>query len=334
MKCSSATMRFVFNPEHDMCLASGEENFIAPAPVQEFARKCRWIEEYMPVPAEYPFAVAPWGWNSCIRKRLLKEGYPAEELPSEQYIDFVKEHSRRELSVKLHNFLYSGFAVDADGLLLPPGYRCIARSVEEVEDALAKWKRVVLKAPLSGSGKGVRFVSEALMTTDLGWCRNVIARQGAVMVERREELVKEFAMLFECADDVVFAGYSLFYSANGAYRGNVLASNGYIENVLGGFVPAEHLRKCACLTMQFLQERLQGKYRGFVGVDHFFAVGYDSSSGNPCSGDVLWNPAMEINLRTTMGHVARNIFDSHASSKVLGEGTHCFEPERGIVKCG
>ena len=49
---------------------------------------------------------------------------------------------------------------------------------------------------------------------------------------------------------------------------------------------------------------------------------------------LCWNPAMEINLRMSMGLVARNIYDYHAAEYGLGEGTHCFEPERGIFKCG
>jgi hypothetical protein len=39
---------------------------------------------------------------------------------------------------------------------------------------------------------------------------------------------------------------------------------------------------------------------------------------------------MEINLRMTMGLVARNIYDFYRGEFQLGEATHCFEPERGI----
>ena len=134
-------------------------------------------------------------------------------------------------------------------------------------------------------------------------------------------------MLFECREKVRFRGYSLFYAFNGAYKGNLLASNEYIETILGKFIPLQKLRQVQEQIRDFLQEKLAGRYCGFVGVDQFVAE--DLSGRKFC-----WNPAMEINLRMTMGLVARNIYDYHAAEYGLGEGTHCFEPEKGIFKCG
>jgi hypothetical protein len=68
---------------------------------------------------------------------------------------------------------------------------------------------------------------------------------------------------------------------------------------------------------------LGGRYTGFVGVDMFLYRGGE--------GRVMINPAVEINLRMTMGLIARNIFDHHREELQLGDGTHCFEPERGII---
>ena len=339
--------RAIFNPEHDLCLADGSGSFIPPAAIVEFARRCGWVERFMVGPevavqdtsAEglttgdagvsdggravatvAPVEIVPWGWNRTLRDRLLREGVPAEQLPDDAQLDFIREHSRRELAVELHKCLCAASAVS-------PYYRTVAHTIEEIEAFLQEKGRVVLKAPLSGSGKGVRFVSGEFMETDRGWCKRTLQRQGAVIVEQRMELVKEFAMLFECGEEVKFRGYSLFYSTNGVYKGNLLASNEYIENVLDEFVPVEELRQAQERIKVFLQEKLQGKYRGFVGVDQF--VVEDLSGRKYC-----WNPAMEINLRMTMGLVARNIYDFHAAEYNLGEGTHCFEPEKGIFKCG
>ena len=167
------------------------------------------------------------------------------------------------------------------------------------------------------------------METDRGWCRNTLQKQGAVIVERRMEIQQEFAMLFECAPvagqterSVTFRGYSMFYASNGAYKGNILASNEHIENTLTRWIPKEMLHKEQEEIARWLDEKLSGKYTGFIGVDQFI-----------CShnGAVLYNPAMEINLRMTMGLIARNIYDYHKEEYALGEGTHCFEPERGII---
>ena len=212
--------------------------------------------------------------------------------------------------------------LQGDGIV-PADYRIIARSMEEIESFLQNHNRVVLKAPLSGSGKGVRFVTGELMETDRGWCRKTILKQGAVIVEQRMEILQEFAMLFECAptaERVTFRGYSMFYTSNGAYKGNILASDDYIENRLAKWVPEEILHKLQAEIALWLQEKFHGRYTGFVGVDMFICE------------DGLLNPAMEINLRMTMGLIARNIYDFHREECSLGEGTHCFEPERGICK--
>jgi hypothetical protein len=58
--------------------------------------------------------------------------------------------------------------------------------------------------------------------------------------------------------------------------------------------------------------------------------GLQKAGKGPSGRKYLWNPAMEINLRMTMGLVARNIYDYYREEFQLGEATHCFEPERGI----
>ena len=400
-----------------MCLADGSGSFIPPAAIVEFARKCRWIARFMGdgqvqdgsdlaggksvgeeggMPVEECngkiTAVVPWGWNRCLRERLLKDGVPAELLPYDAQLDFIRESSRRELALELLEFLHKesgcpgwdcssggkcsaggecsvggdmSVAVDCAGAsgesfagkgiqMIHAGYRIAARSMEEIEAFLQEKGRVVLKAPLSGSGKGVRFVTGELMETDRGWCKRTLQRQGAVIVEQRMEIIKEFAMLFEVTGgeqertqeempevregvgvseagdvpQVLFRGYSLFYASNGSYKGNLLASNEYIEQQLAAYVPLEQLEMVRKGVERFLQEKLLGKYVGFVGVDQFVAEsnGRDELFGRR----YLWNPAMELNLRMTMGLVARNIYDFHKEEFRLGEGTHCFEPERGV----
>ena len=116
----------------------------------------------------------------------------------------------------------------------------------------------------------------------------------------------------------------MFYAHNGAYKGNLLASDDSIERILGEYVAVEELRYTRDRILDFLQEKLKGRYWGYVGVDQFiFAEG----------GKYLLNPAVEINLRMTMGLIARNIFDYHSKEFDLGNGTHCFEPLNGVILC-
>ncbi len=338
----------VLNLEHDLCLATEEVNFIPPKVVVEFARRCRWLERFMRGPEGDQRWIVPWGWNLQLKERLLKEGVPEEELPTGEELEFIKENSRREVAVELLGYLKGNFEDwDNGGKIVPSVYRIVAHSLQEIEDFLQEKGKVVLKAPLSGSGKGIRFVTKELMETDRGWCMRILGSQGAVMVEERLDVVQEFAMLFEVVDrGIKFLGYSMFYASNGAYKGNLLASNGYLEEKLvevaanatswGGEKGVETGilgKPGVCVTRKtlevirekvagFLQERLCGRYSGFVGVDMFL---YRDGEER-----IMVNPAVEINLRMTMGLIARNIYDYHREEFLLGEGTHCFEPDRGI----
>ncbi len=195
-----------------------------------------------------------------------------------------------------------------------PDYRMAATSVEELKGFIAKHRNVVLKAPVSGSGKGIRWVADTLSHSDEGWCRNLFLRHGCVIVEQRLTLKEEFAMLFKVsAEDVEFSGYSLFYAENGAYRGNILASDGFIERRLSDRIPLHQLGQVREGLRLFLRERACGRYEGFVGVDQFFS----EESG--------FNPVVEINMRMTMGLLARNIYDRFAEQLSIGDGTHRFE---------
>ena len=371
-------------------------------------------------------SIVPWGWNRCLKESLIKEGVPSDLLPDDVQLDFIREASRRETALELLEFLHGegkyaggkGFIFSRESYqvakddqmaeggqmpkcgqvaddcctfssvpVIPSNYRIAAHSMEEIEKFLQERGRVVLKAPLSGSGKGIRFVAGELMETDRGWCKRILQRQGAVIVEQRMEIVQEFAMLFEVVGDepgggksagnsrVKFRGYSLFYASNGAYKGNLLASNEFIEEYLAKYIPLEELRRVRLLVERFLQEKLAGRYVGFVGVDQFVAEefrvaeksqpagaseslvaaesrgtaessvaaesqgaavvgqqadGLQNADKGSSGRKFLWNPAMEINLRMTMGLVARNIYDFYREEFQLGEATHCFEPERGI----
>ena len=361
-----SSVKFIFNPEHDLCLASGDVNFIPPAAAVRFAQQGKWIEKFMRAPQGVQGCggaadssarmagdiascisgnavgnIVPWGWNAVLKRKLIDEGCPLGVLPSDEEVEFIRENSRRELAVELldrlqelqfpepQNISEVTETTAASAQIIPSTYRIIAKSLEEIELFLSRIKRVVLKAPLSGSGKGIRFVTGELMETDRGWCRKTLQKQGAVIVEQRMEVQQEFAMLFECTPaaerpygNVIFRGYSMFYARNGAYKGNILASNEHIENTLTQWIPKGMLYKVQEEIAQWLDEKLSGKYTGFIGVDQFIC---------PHNGTILYNPAMEINLRMTMGLIARNIYDYHKEEYALGEGTHCFEPERGII---
>ena len=286
---------YIFNPEHDLCIANGDENFVPPRSAVGFAKENIDLSEYLERPNKQRRQIVPWGWNHALKKRLINEGIDPATLPSEEELQFIRTHSRREFALDVHSRLKCG-----DSRVIGPEYRIVATNICEIEEFISANGCAVLKAPLSGSGKGIRFVRERLSESDEGWCRRTIDKQGSVIVEQRFEILKECAMLFECHHEGIdFIGHSLFESKNGAYSKNILASNEEIEDVIAGYIPRETLIAIREDLTAILADTLVGHYEGFLGVDQIICQ-HDSP---------IFIPVSEINIRMTMGLIARNQYD-------------------------
>ena len=291
---------YIFNPEHDLCIANGDENFVPPRSAVEFAKENIEISKHLERPNKQRRQIIPWGWNHSLKKQLLNEGIDPTDMPSEEELQFIRTHSRREFALDVHSRLRCN-----DSQVIGPDYRIVATSVGEIESFISANGSAVLKSPLSGSGKGIRFIRGRLSQSDEGWCRRAIDKQGSMIVERRFEIIKECAMLFECHHEGIdFIGYSLFESRNGAYSRNILASNEDIENIIVGYIPRDTLNNIREGLISILTDTLVGHYEGFLGIDQMI-----------CQTDSpVFVPVSEINLRMTMGLIARNKYDSCRSS--------------------
>ena len=101
-------------------------------------------------------------------------------------------------------------------------------------------------------------------------------------------------------EGIDFIGYSLFESKNGAYSKNILASNEEIEDMIAEYIPRDTLISIREDLTAILADTLVGHYEGFLGVDQII-----------CQTDSpAFIPVSEINLRMTMGLIARNQFDN------------------------
>ena len=285
---------YIFNPEHDLCIANGDENFVPPKSAVGFAKENIDLSDYLKRPNKQRRQIIPWGWNHSLRKRLINEGVDPAPLPSDEELQFIRTHSRREFALDVHSRLSC-----KDSQVIGPDYRIVATIVSEIEEFISANGSAVLKSPLSGSGKGIRFVREKLSESDEGWCRRILEKQGSVIVEKRFEIIKECAMLFECYHEGIdFIGYSLFESRNGAYSKNILASNEEIENIIAEYIPLDTQIAIRENLKAILADTLVGHYEGFLGVDQIIC--------QPASP--IFIPVSEINLRMTMGLIARNQF--------------------------
>ena len=155
----------LFNPEHDLALANGDRHFIAPRNIREMAHDLSDImETILPtsdsessiisaLPSAHPF---PWGWDPTIVEHFKKMGIPAQELPTDEALAAL---SRRSERITAHQIL-SNFHkehTDTDNIFI--GESFIARSFEDISTYAERFGHILLKAPLSGSGKGLRHVN-------------------------------------------------------------------------------------------------------------------------------------------------------------------------------
>ena len=235
-------------------------------------------------------AVDVWGWDLAIRAFLLRWGIDAAIMPTATQIDDIRQLSHRRYAMQLLDCL------QMPGII---GSSCETNQIENIIDRLHSGEHLVVKAPWSSSGRGVRFMEDDVNIYDNGWLRNVIVKQGSVMVEPYYNKVKDFGMEFvsDGNGSVSYIGLSLFQTSNGAYTGNILASEEENENLISRYIPIDLLKTVQQKICAKMGSWLKDQYTGVFGID-MMVVRRDDGDG------FLLHPCVEINLRRTMGHVA------------------------------
>lgn len=325
----------IFNPEHDIALASNLSNFTAPHAGRQLRHDLGflpevWAEEgdcilvddvelaqyegkkflqaitrqlgrsashpscqfvpYKPSAClQQTTSVMSWGWDRALKARLNRIGIAPELMPSDQQLDDIRNLSHRRTSATLLPQLQT------DGTI-GEAFECT--TPDEVEGLLNRYGRVIMKAPWSSSGRGLRFldVQHTPLQMQVGWLKNLLAAQGSVMVEPYYNKVKDFGMEFTCTaeGEIRYEGLSLFHTANGAYIGNVLATENTKLETISHYISIDLLNITKEKICHLLSPFLTGRYEGPFGVDMMITEGG-------------LHPCVEINLRLTMGHVALSL---------------------------
>lgn len=347
---------YVFNPEHDLALANDDANFNAPLSARKLASDLSclplwyaaengvvwsnvsslWLAEIQtlfpqlnsifvtknPDSAEIS-SVHPWGWDKAIVKQLtvLREDDVSDRFtglyPNKAGLSHIKRLSHRGVAINALKYLRSGI----ESALLPEPAAELT-DISQVGVFVGKQLPVIFKAPWSGSGKGLSWVRTGLTESHRGWCRNIIDKQGSVIAERVYDVVQDFAMLFSCENGrCCFAGYSLFETEKGIYRNNLLMSNDTIFNHLNNnYFQSDLLEKVQFYLQKFIESEIAIHYSGMLGVDMFV---YRENGVNHL------HPCVEINLRMTMGCVARIFYDRFVEQDLTGRFYIDHFPEKG-----
>ena len=140
----------MFNPEHDMALANGDKHFIAPRNIREMAHDLAPLLEFVEEDG-----VLVWGWDHAIKSQLLRMGVAAETLPTDGALTALRQCSER---ASAHRLLHAFHADHPDGPYI--GESILAHSLDDVAAYASRHGHIILKDPLSSSGKGLRHVNE------------------------------------------------------------------------------------------------------------------------------------------------------------------------------
>ena len=179
-------------------------------------------------------------------------------------------------------------------------------SIPALKDVIQSFGKAIIKAPWSSSGRGVRYIDQAMDAAITSWAARVISQQGGIMVEPYYNKIKDFGMEFYVdADGVHYAGLSVFHTINGAYVGNSLSTEDEKRQMLAPYVDNRVLDSVAEHLTHLLNNHLKGKYQGPLGVD-MMVVANQNTATDTTSGFFV-HPVVEINLRRTMGHVALSL---------------------------
>ena len=365
---------YIFNPDNDLALANGDANYLSPRSARRmaldlallpvwyanegdsvlipnsetlyywsrtssnysFPSEIKLITNIESIPSQ---PLSPWGWNPALVKQMKVRGLSDKYLPNITEMEYLRRLSSRETAVEVLREVMLNLA-DKHPLV---GESSLCLTEEEIAHQVESHPATILKAPWSGSGKGLRRGQGLYAPPLSGWCANTLIQQKAVIVEPLYNKVKDFAMEFYIPKDgspIVFIGYSSFITdANGAYNGNLLTTDEAIENDLSTYIPRETLHLVRTFLQSCINERVGTHYHGYVGVD-MMIVRTPSNEFTQASSSSLFrrkekyhlHPCVEINLRMNMGVVAHILYERYVAHGHQGHFMVDFYPTPELLK--
>ena len=215
--------------------------------------------------------ILPWGWSPLLVRQLRERGVPATLLPTAGQLAAYRTSASRETAVRLLRQLRTAWPeAFQSGALVGESAWCTSEA--DVLRSIADYGgTAMLKAPWSGSGRGVHPVHELpLPRQTLSWVRRTLQTQGGVEVEPLYHKVQDLAMEFWAEGGRVrYEGLSLFETTDGGvYAGNLVATEPEKEARLASYLSPTLLHDVRDRLTQLLNEAgLPTWYTGPLGID-------------------------------------------------------------------
>lgn len=249
------------------------------------------------------FEPAPWGWSKASRRAYIRSGFSAEQLPDDRQISSIRELSNRRTAIEIALRLSSVLDID----MTPPAI--LADNIDKVCDSISLFSKAIIKTPWSNAGRGIIPADTRDLDNIVARVAPIIRRYGQVTIEPRHDKVIDFAMLYEIYDGTAhYVGMSVFDTdSNGSYTGNIVAADPILIDIITQYVGAGIIKALSCAMSTVLADIIGTSYNGPLGVDMLVARH---------NGGYIIDPAVELNLRMTMGHLAHRLAESYVEPGV------------------
>ena len=318
-----------FNPDNDLALANGNPHY-TPTPHAELLRRdlqllpcwlalpgdavlCddpslqAWVDEHqLPVtlvgrnrlgslPADT--VLRPWGWSAAMRWRLMRWSTPEAILPNDNDIDQWRMLSHRRTTIDIHRRVNAllGYTLCPTPIELS--------SLDDVLEFAHSHAGCYIKEPWSGSGRGILRAIDHSGRDFVQRAFGSLRKQGTLLCEPAYDRVLDFAIEMECQCGVAeVIGYSVFESDfHSQFSSGMVAQRKVLRQMIQEYYP--EFEKVENALAQVVTEMIAPHYNGPLGIDMLLYRRNDNTIGI--------NPCVEMNLRTTMGHVTAALGNRH-----------------------
>lgn len=331
---------YLFNADSDLALANNDANYMSPISARQLSRDLAllpiWyadsnsfvlatsypnidylnnlkllfdlptnIMTYSELESVQNPELIPWGWNKSLRKELSLLGIADEFLLSDIQLEEYRSLAHRSSAVKILN----SYPVDSKIC----GRSFLLETADEINNI--KETSFLLKAPLSGSGKGLMWCNKGVDKPTINWINRILKQQGSVVIEPIYDKAQDLALEFyiHSNDRIEFIGYSLFDTTlSGAYMGNQMIEDEEIVNQLETKYALHGVfEKVESKLSELLLSHYGKLYKGPLGVDMMICT-FDSAPY------YRLHPCVEVNARMNMGIVAHSFYERHVTSYSKG----------------
>ena len=247
--------------------------------------------------------ISPWGWSPAAHFKLknLKEKC-SDEFKASPVFHWKSEHQLLfERSTSL-NFLAEILANNSmDWFIDQSVTGIVVTRTEEIELLLRKHLPLVIKAPISSSGRGIQIIrKKELSVSNRQWISGVLKQQNYLVAEPFLEKLADLSFQFLVKDNckIEFLGYSFFETnSNGQYSGTLIHPE--LETILSAEHTAvfqEKIGETVQIIMDALKKSAYAKYhRGYLGIDSLLFMDHKQLFIQPC---------IEVNCRMNMGIIS------------------------------